>query len=865
MSLKDYRPAPFWFLNHKLKRDEITRQLQLMSDCGISGFFIHPRAGLKTPYMSKVWLDMVKFIVDEAEQLGLKAWLYDEDPFPSGAVGGKLFFDHPEFAAREVKFFDLTPDSAGVIEENLGSGTVLSAIALRRDAQGKVIEELDISDSIGMLRSDFFKSEWNSSYYVQIFGKKEYPHYRAETFNPHLQLSVDLPAGNWKVYITTAEVFCGDGKYVMIPDNLNKKCVRYFINQTHEKYREKVGDKFGSVIPGIFTDEPAVGAPVPWTGELEQTFKQTHGYSIRDKYHHLFKNIDETSRTVRKYYWETVYKLFAENYFGQIADWCKNNSLELCGHCIGEEDPLVTTGGSNTFGLQSNMDIPGFDHITNNIPNGAFQSLNLGGKLIASSALQQGKEQVLSECFGCNPFNFGHDGMRKVANWLFALGVNWLVPHGFFYSYDGHRKFDAGKSFFFQDEDFSHFKDFAAYAERIGSKLGQAKSLNHVCILFPVSVFRSLLPAEKEIAEEVREKLFNCVQALIDGHVQFDLADEETLLNAKLVGNLIECGKQRYDTIILPQLDELQTLETKAVVDKYKELISIVKYPEMPLFKKIIKIFPDDQNLMLTVKENDDGILAYIFNNSKTPRVLEAESGESCAGCYLFDAESGVYSIISEKEERYQFAIGGFEAVILEFRKKKLDCAPYIMPKNLQVKEYNFEKNPEWKYIPPGEDYLVAIHSWDIAINGNGINKFLRDYPFCLIRELIGTESQHTKAQLPRAIFDTVPEVPSIYPLKMEFSKEFKLSKTAITQELLLVFENDTFVGDYQLFINDHEIEKNTIRRQRIYDPMNNVTEIKKYCHTGNNIIRIIWEQASEFHGLQSSIYIKAKKWKPAK
>ena len=862
MPLTNYRPTPFWFLNHKLEKDEIVWQLHLMRGCGVSGFFMHPRAGLLTPYMSAEWLEMIHFIVDEAEKLELKAWLYDEDPFPSGAVGGRVFFDHPEFAAREIKFFELMPDDAGRMNANLGHGTVLNAVALRQ-CDGKIVEELDVRDNIGMLRSDFFKSEWNSSYYVQIFGKKEFPHHRAETFYPHLQLSVDLPKGNWAVYITTSEIFYGDSKYTTLPDNLNKECVKYFIENTHEIYKEKLGDKFGSAIPGIFTDEPAVGAPVPWTGELEQAFEQVHGYSICNKYHHLFKNIDKTSRTLRKNYWEIVYKLFAENYFGQLKNWCEANSLELCGHCIGEEDPLGTAGGSNTFGLQSTMDIPGFDHITNNIPNGAFSSLNLGGKLIASAANQQGKRQVLSECFGCNPFNFGHEGMRKVANWLFALGVNWLVPHGFFYSYDGYRKFDAGKSFFFQDSDFPCFKDFAAYAERIGSKLGQAESLNHVCVLFPVSVFRSLLPGETKLAEEVREKLFNCVQSLIDRQIQFDLADEETLLEAGLENKLIKCGRQTYDAVILPQFDGLETPETTAVIDKYKNSVPVLKYPDeiaaLPALAKILRLSPEDHKLMVTVKKNRDGILAYIFNNGDVPCIFEAEVMKPCAGVYLFDAESGTYSEILAEKGKYRFAIGGFDAVIVEFRQKTFDCPLYIIPENLPVKEYNFEKKPEWDYLPPGEGWLAAVHRWDIAIGGKRINEHVKNRLFCLAREVIGTELPHLKNQRPRPIFDTVSEIPSVYPVKMEFSAEFKLPEAVAAEKLLLVFENDTFAGDYHLFINEREVAENTVQRQRIYDAWNNIAEVGKYCRAGNNTIRVLWECAGEFDGLRSSIYIKTK------
>ena len=91
----DYRPAPFWFLNHKLEKEELKRQVKLMHEQGIHAFFMHPRAGLKTPYGSNEWFEMIGCIIEEAERLGMQAWLYDEDPFPSGPAGGRVFLDHP--------------------------------------------------------------------------------------------------------------------------------------------------------------------------------------------------------------------------------------------------------------------------------------------------------------------------------------------------------------------------------------------------------------------------------------------------------------------------------------------------------------------------------------------------------------------------------------------------------------------------------------------------------------------------------------------------------------------------------------------------------------------------------------------------
>lgn len=865
----DYSPAPFWFLNQKLEKEEISRQIRLMHEAGVSGFFMHPRAGLKTSYLSDEWFSMIKHMVSEAKKAGIKAWLYDEDPFPSGAVGGSVFFEHPEFAAREIRFFEFTPDANGTVEEFVGHGIPLTVTGIRTDSKGKIVEQRDLTGSIGVIRPDYYRTEWRSSYYIQIFGKKEFPHYRAETFYPRLQIACSLNGGNWKVYVTTAEVTAGTEKYGALPDNLNKKCVKYFIEKTHEQYKRHCGEDFGSVIPGIFTDEPAVGNPVPWTFELENTFRKMHGYELKNNYHHLFRSFNDFSYLLRRDYWATIDRMFAENYFGQITKWCRKNSLELCGHCIGEENPTATTGGTDLTAFQKFFGIPGFDHITSNIPNGEFKSLNFGGKLISSAANRQGSEQVMSECFGCNPFNFGPDGMKKIANWLYSLGVNWLVPHGFFYSYDGYRKFDAGKSFFFQDPDFPEFKKFAAYARRTGEKLGTAKSLNHVCMIAPVSAIRGMLPAEPELAGKIRNQLYDCMQTLIEQKVQFDIADEETLLTGKIRNGVICCGKQKYDKIIiLPYKDMMPEAVKTAVCLIRKSGIDVIEYPELPALRPYAGIFELAQtpkasykaplkSLMVTVKQNADGFMAYIFNNSPAPGMFDLKNLLNCEFCYVYNAETGKYAGMAGRAGVFTFAVEGFGAAIIEFRRKPLKAPQYKLPENLTKVEYEFEKNPEWDYLPPGEGWIAAFHRWDIAVSGNTIDRKATNQLFCLMREFTGTELPHMKAQRPRPIFDLAPELASVYPVHAEFSNIFELPADAVGKKLLLVFESETFSGDYQIFINGRELNKNKIRRQLVYDSWNQVAEIKAFCKSGRNSIKIIWKKAAEFDGMRSSVYIK--------
>lgn len=56
---KEYRPAPFYFLNHKLERDEVLRQILEMDAKGVGGVVLHARHGLLTPYMSEEWFDIM--------------------------------------------------------------------------------------------------------------------------------------------------------------------------------------------------------------------------------------------------------------------------------------------------------------------------------------------------------------------------------------------------------------------------------------------------------------------------------------------------------------------------------------------------------------------------------------------------------------------------------------------------------------------------------------------------------------------------------------------------------------------------------------------------------------------------------------
>ena len=102
-SLRDYQSVPFWSWNDRLKPDHLRQQIRDMDKVGMGGFFMHARGGLETPYMEDEWFDAVEASFDEARKLGMNAWCYDENGWPSGFAGGELLED-PENWIHYLKY-----------------------------------------------------------------------------------------------------------------------------------------------------------------------------------------------------------------------------------------------------------------------------------------------------------------------------------------------------------------------------------------------------------------------------------------------------------------------------------------------------------------------------------------------------------------------------------------------------------------------------------------------------------------------------------------------------------------------------------------------------------------------------------------
>ena len=100
----EYRPIPFWSWNEKLSTEETAKQVRMMNNVGIGGFFMHARGGLQTEYMGEEWFENVSTAIKEAKKYGMRPWAYDENGWPSGFGNGLVNGLGVEYQQKYLRF-----------------------------------------------------------------------------------------------------------------------------------------------------------------------------------------------------------------------------------------------------------------------------------------------------------------------------------------------------------------------------------------------------------------------------------------------------------------------------------------------------------------------------------------------------------------------------------------------------------------------------------------------------------------------------------------------------------------------------------------------------------------------------------------
>ena len=538
-----FRGKPFWSWNGRLEKEELLRQTRVFAEMGMGGFFMHSRTGLVTEYLGDEWFELINACSDEAKRLGLEAWLYDEDRWPSGSAGG-LATREPQYRMKLLRCRVCPPDteipwqSADFVAAFTACVEGVNVFRPRRLKAGAAVRPRDGESLL-------------------LFATETTP--EDSFYNGHTYL-----------------------------DTLRRDATEHFLHITHERYRERCGDRLGGDIRGIFTDEPHHGTVMcehndqqrsrdskwatPWTEALFGRFQDTFGYDLRDHLPELFlRRAGRRISPVKWQYMELIQQMFLDQWAQPLHAWCRDHGLLLTGHVL-HEDSLAAQAVpcGSLMRYYEHMDYPGVDVLA--LHNRNFWLV----KQLASVGRQLGKKWLLSELYGCTGWQIDFTGHKRIGDWQALLGINIRCHHLAWYTMAGEAKRDYPASISFQSAWYPEYAAVEEYFSRLGVLLQTGDAVCDVLVVNPVeSTWAQIyagwtrwLGSNSPDVDRLEKQYVEIFRWLTGAQIDFDYGDEDHLgrlaqVDARPDGPVLTVGRGEYRVVLVAGLETVRagTLE----------------------------------------------------------------------------------------------------------------------------------------------------------------------------------------------------------------------------------------------------------------------------------------------------------------
>ncbi len=556
-------------------------------------------------------------------------------------------------------------------------------------------------------------------------------------------------------------------------DLMNPNVTNAFLESTHEKYKKALGEYFGNVIPGIFTDEPCYlmhghyKIPViPWSEFLPEFFKKIKGYSIEDHLKELFFEIGDYQK-IRFDFYDAATRLFVESWTKRYFEWCDKNNLKMTGHFMAEDTLISQTQWIGAaMPHYEFMHQPGIDKLGRNLDQ------LVTAKQLTSVADQLGKERTLCEAFGTIGQQSSFYHRKWIADWLVALGINFINQHLSLYSMRGERKRDYPANLFYQQPWWDKEKPFADYMARISYFAADGKRDVDILIVHPISsVWSEYSPLHEKnnfmIETNVYDKPFETLsKSLMASKLDFHYGDEIIMENhARVENGKLAVGNFTYSTIIVPPSLTLRS-STLAILEGFSKanpqrLIFIsptptridgikkdVKIPENAVvvssIEEALKIVDSHykDRIMITDRmtgENAEKIICHVRNSQEGKTIFIANTDESreikarisiseSKIPYLLDTMTGevykvTYVVKDGREEIYvKFHPAG--SMLLYYPNHQLDASqtPHFLDSGIEFESALERKviSMNW-HVKPSEKNVLPLDRVTVEIDGKKV------------------------------------------------------------------------------------------------------------------------------------------------
>jgi len=355
-------------------------------------------------------------------------------------------------------------------------------------------------------------------------------------------------------------------------DTLNKKAIERFIEVTHEKYKDIVGDEFSKTIPAIFTDEPQVPRKStlsfakepqvikqPFTDEFPASYKEVYNEDFFATFPEIVWNLPNNEYSVARYrFHEHTAELFASSFADTIGDWCEANNIRLTGHMM-EEPSLASQTSAIGDAMRSyrSFQLPGIDMLCDHREYTT-------AKQAQSASRQYGCGGVLSELYGVTNWDFDFTSHKNQGDWQAALGVTVRVPHLAWVSMQGEAKRDYPASISYQSPWYKKYSYVEDHFARVNVAMTRGKADVKVGVIHPIESFWLDFGPNDQTAQKKEEAEYyfsTLCEWLLFGLVDFDYIAESLLdnQNDSIISNKFQVGEMEYDVLIVPPMKTMRS------------------------------------------------------------------------------------------------------------------------------------------------------------------------------------------------------------------------------------------------------------------------------------------------------------------
>ncbi len=895
------RIKPFWFWNGDMEKEEIKHQIIEMKEKGLGGAFICARQGMSVPYLSKKWFELVRYACDEAKKIGLENWLYDEYPYPSGVSGGEVLLENPDAVHTVLKTYKYFVTGEEAVREEIPFAKILYAKAFKEIEKGSYDYKnpIDIRDCIGNLQVEEI---------YQQTGLTRYNNKRFFSYKPTHVLECVLPKGNYQIEIFTQEEISDFKYYGTYFDPCNSDAVKSFLNTTHERYKNHLGEEFGKTIFGMFSDETGFLGSIPWSKNIVKAFEEDNGYSLLEVLPALTNKNFENAPKIRYDFMQSVHKLFVTSYHKQVADWCGENSLFYATEVPSMR--MTTQRYSDIIGGDACHEKLGqkLDWIySHNIP-----SYRSNIKAVCSLAKQLDREYAMIEAFHSIGWSMTIQDAKIMIDYMGINGINLFNFHAFYYTINSIVKHDAPPSQFIQNPYWEHYKILGDYCGRVSLYNTYTTPDTKIAVLDPVAslLIRGCNPlrhfanvgddkVEKEISIYIRDSWVDICKNILFEQLDYDHLDSEILRDAIIADGQIIIGRARYTTLLVPPSETIEIFGTKKIEEFLEcggKVVFVGQLPEINIdtdtdikstylriashknarfieSKDIINDGVAKAKLIDYLKEIDTAELKFEvseeFKKDCTNSVRKGKKGEN--SIFISNQSKNTikgrvkvcnetlkyaYKLSFETGEKTRFEFSGdyleiilpaYESVCVEFTDYELnDVVATEKMKNI----YRISTDEEMLVKVDGQN-ILRFEYFDVSIDKeNWVNVDTKT----IIEQLAETKIIDGESLVFKSAFGTPKKIFVDYPIKVYYKASFDVAE--ISQNMNLLMDTGTICGDSIIKINDNIVSQDCFRKTFINDQNNIIADISKYIKLGQNeiFVEVVAKQDSD--GIRDIVYI---------